>query len=277
MPLITIEGLAARLGDPDLRICDVRWYLADPDQGRREYERGHLPGAVFVDLETVLTGPEGPGRHPLPSPPEFARRLGALGIGRHHTVVAYDSSGGGIAARLWWMLRGIGHGSVYVLDGGFPAWTAAGLPVSTESPTHPPVALEAPAVWPGVVDRAYLRRRLGAVDLVDARAPERYRGDTEPVDRRAGHIPTAVNRPYTENVDASGRLLPAAELGVRFAGLGSEGEVVAYCGSGVTACHAILAMEVAGIRGVLLYEGSWSDWSSDPRAGVATGPEPGSP
>ena len=277
MSLIGVEALAARLDDPDLRICDVRWYLDDPDQGRREYARGHLPGALFVDLETVLTGTDGPGRHPLPPPAEFARRIGALGVDRYHTVVAYDSSGGGTAARLWWMLRGIGHSSVFVLDGGFPAWTAAGLPLATEPAAHPPASLEAPAAWPGLVDRSFVRHHLGTIDLVDARASERYRGDSEPVDPRAGHIPTAVNLPYTENLDASGRLLSAAELAARFDGLGKEREVVAYCGSGVTACQAILAMEVAGIRGALLYEGSWSDWSADPEGPVMTGPEPGSP
>lgn len=275
MPIISVDALASRLDDPDLRICDVRWYLADPAQGRREYGEGHLPGAVFVDLETHLTGADGPGRHPLPTPPEFARRIGALGVGRHHTVVVYDSSGGGIAARLWWMLRGIGHGAVFVLDGGFPAWTAASLPLTTRVPAHPPVSWTAPAAWPGVVDRSYLRSSLGAIDLVDARAPERYRGETEPVDPRAGHIPTAVNRPYAENVDASGRLLPRSELAARFAGLGEERPVVAYCGSGVTACHAILSMEVAGLRGALLYEGSWSDWCSDSASHAVTGAEPG--
>ncbi len=277
MALITVDDVAARLDDPDLRICDVRWYLADPDRGRREYDASHLPGAIFVDLEQDLTGSEGPGRHPLPSPGEFARRIGALGVGRENTVVVYDSAGGGVAARLWWMLRGVGHSTVFVLDGGFDAWQAAGLPLTSKVPRFPSAHLEAPPAWPGVVDRSFVRTRLGTIDLVDARAAERYRGDAEPVDRLAGHIPTALNRPYTDNLDDSGRFLPPDRLAVRYAGLGRDRPVVAYCGSGVTACHAILAMQLAGIRGALLYEGSWSDWSAAPETPVATGAEPGTP
>ncbi len=275
MPLITVDALAARLDDPDLRLCDVRWYLTDPGRGRREYEAAHLPGAVFVDLEADLTGPTGPGRHPLPSPGRFATRMGELGVGRHHTVVVYDDGGGGVAARLWWMLRGIGVASVFVLDGGLSAWRAAALPLTTEVPRPSPVDLPAPPTWPGVVDRSFVSARLGSFDLIDARASERYRGEVEPVDPLAGHIPTAVNLPYTENLDETGRFRAPAELAARYAGLGAGRPIVAYCGSGVTACHAILALELAGVSGVLLYEGSWSDWSSVEGAPVAVGPDPG--
>ncbi|MFO7547763.1 MAG: sulfurtransferase [Acidimicrobiia bacterium] len=275
-PLVGVAELAARIHDPLLRVCDVRWYLADPALGRREYGEGHLPGAVFVDLEEVLTGDEGPGRHPLPRPGEFARAIGALGIGPHHRVVAYDASGGSTAARLWWMLRAIGHPEVAVLDGGLPAWVEAGHAVSTEVPGHPPEDVPAPERWPGVVDRHLVAASLGRIVLLDARAGERYRGEIEPVDPVAGHIPTARNVPYATLLDGH-RLLPVGELRNRLAlaGVSPERPTVASCGSGVTACHLLLAMEVAGMGSGLLYEGSWSDWSAHLALPVATGTDPG--
>lgn len=276
--VVSVAELADDLGSPDLRVCDVRWHLADPDRGRVEYQEGHVPGAVFVDLETVLTGQDGPGRHPLPDPTDFARRLAASGIGRGHRVVAYDDAGGSIAARLWWMLGAIGHGEVAVLDGGYPAWLEAGLPVETEPPALPPaVPLPAPEHWPGTVDRKQVASLAGRVPVVDVRAPERYRGDAEPVDPIAGHIPGAVNLPFSILLDG-GRLRPVQELRALLEGVGAgDGAFVAHCGSGVNACHLLLAADLAGVEGGLLYEGSWSDWSRHPGSPVATGDDPGEP
>lgn len=278
MSLISPEDLAARLDDPDLRIVDVRWYLGEPGRGRAAYEAGHLPGAIFLDLDVDLAAPTGPGRHPLPAPADLAERLGRAGIGTSGLVVAYDDVGGWVAARLWWMLDDLGHGRAAVLDGGFPAWVEAGLPVTTEVPALPPARLELAERWTKVVDRDELLARLGRVVLLDARGAPRYRGETEPIDPIAGHIPTALNAPTDGNLGPDGRFLPAAELGARFRALGAGRavEVVTSCGSGVSACHHSLAMRLAGLPDPILYPGSWSDWS---RAGypVATGPDPGDP
>jgi len=278
-PLVSTEALAKRLGDPSLRIVDARWYLGRPGDGRRAYDAGHIPGAIFVDVDTDLTAPGGPGRHPLPEPGAFARRMAALGIGNANEVVVYDDVGGWVAARLWWMLDDLGHIGVAVLDGGYPAWQAAGLQTTTDVPA-PPAAHFVPArtAWRRVIDRDALKARLGEVVLLDARAGPRYRGETEPVDPAPGHIPTAISAPSTENLGPDGRHLPADRLRARFEGLGVEAEgpreVVTSCGSGITACANALAMRIAGLPDPILYPGSYSDWS---RAGepVATGPEPG--
>jgi thiosulfate/3-mercaptopyruvate sulfurtransferase len=264
--------LAARLGEPGLRICDVRWYLAEPERGRREYAAGHLPGAVFVDLERDLSGTGGPGRHPLPQPAAFAATLGQLGVSPGHTVVAYDAAGGSVAARLWWMLRSIGHRDARVLDGGLPACTAAGLHLSTEPAAPVPQVYPAPAGWTGVVDLEAVRTRPPGVILIDVRAAQRYRGEVEPVDPRAGHVPGAVNRPWTANLAPDGRFLRPEELRARYASAGEE--PIVSCGSGVNACHAVLAMEVAGVAAPRLWEGSWSEWSRRADLPAATGPRP---
>jgi thiosulfate/3-mercaptopyruvate sulfurtransferase len=278
-PLVAAEALASRLGDPRLRVADVRWYLGQPGEGRRRYEAAHVPGAVFVDIDTDLAAPPGPGRHPLPDPRAFAARMGALGIGNEQDVVVYDDAGGTIAARLWWMLDALGHRSVAVLDGGLPAWEAAGLPLTPEIPSYAAARLTAPAGgWPRTLDRAELKKRLGSVVLLDARAGPRYRGEVEPVDRVPGHIPTAVSAPYEGNFSADGRLLPPAALRERFEAVevtgARAGEVVTSCGSGITACHNALAMRVAGLPDPILYPGSYSDWSGSGEP-VATGSEPG--
>ncbi len=276
MALMTVEELAGRLSDPSLVICDVRWYLADPEQGKAEYGRSHLPGARFVDLDTDLSGPEGPGRHPLPSPGVFARTLGRMGIGPDHTVVAYDSSGGAIAARLWWMLSSVGHRSALVLDGGFPAWRKAGLPETAELPAVTTMEYPPPGGWTGRVDGEQVHNLLGRSLILDARSEDRYRGENETIDPRAGHIPTAFSAFFGKNLTSEGVFLSDEDLKRRFRRLGVEDSepTVAYCGSGVTACHNLLAMEVAGFSG-LLYEGSWSDWSGNPDRLVVTGPDPG--
>jgi thiosulfate/3-mercaptopyruvate sulfurtransferase len=278
--LIDAADLKALIGDPRLRIADVRWQLLDPEYGRRAYASGHLPGAVFIDLPTILSATvgSGPGRHPLPSPARFAADLGGLGIGDEHLVIAYDDAGGTTAARLWWMLRDLGHDAVAVLDGGVAAWIDAGGELSTEPSTHLPARLRLADRWRTTIERATLRDRLGDITLLDARATERYRGDTEPIDPVAGHIPTARSLPATELLDAAGALLPPDELAARLgaAGVDPARPVVVSCGSGVTAAQLALAISVAGLPEPLLYEGSFSDWS---RSGlpVATGDDPGSP
>jgi thiosulfate/3-mercaptopyruvate sulfurtransferase len=280
-PLVTAEELASRLGDPKLRVADVRWYLGQPGEGRRRYEAGHVSGAVFVDIDTDLAARPGAGRHPLPDPRAFAARMGALGIGDDQDVVVYDDAGGTIAARLWWMLDALGHKGVAVLDGGLPAWEAAGLALTAEVPSYPAARLTPPAGgWPRTLDRAELKKRLGSVVLLDARAGPRYRGEVEPVDRVAGHIPTAVSAPYEGNLRADGGFLPPAELLERFEQVGvteaHPNDVITSCGSGITACHNALAMRVAGLPDPILYPGSYSDWSASGEP-VATGSEPGPP
>lgn len=278
MPLIAPEALRARLDDPDLRIVDVRWYLGRPGEGRAAYDRGHLPGAIHLDLDDDLSAPDGPGRHPLPDVAAFARRMGDAGIGSGNAVVAYDDAGGWVAARLWWMLERIGHRGVRVLDGGIRAWVEAGGQLTTAEPHWPPARLEVLSGWSATVDRDELRSRLGRVVLLDARAAPRYRGEVEPIDPAAGHIPTAISAPFEGNLGPDGRFLPPDVLAARFRALGaaSGAEVVTYCGSGTSALHHALAMRIAGMADPTLYVGSWSDWST---AGypVATGPEPGPP
>ena len=278
-PLISVAELAGSIDDPSLRVVDVRWYLGKPGEGRRAYDAGHLPGAIFLDVDGDLADPPetGPGRHPLPSPTAFAARLAAAGIGDGHRVVAYDDVGGWVASRLWWMLDDLGHPCVQVLDGGLAAWMAAGYPLTTDVPAWPPAALRLGDAWTDVIDREQLRSRLGSVRLLDARAGARYRGEVEPIDAYAGHIPTAWSAPTDGNLTSDGRFRTAAELGDRYRSLGADGSagpVVVACGSGVAATHDALALRVAGLPDALLYPGSYSDWT---QAGlpVHTGDEPG--
>jgi thiosulfate/3-mercaptopyruvate sulfurtransferase len=262
--------------DPaQVRVVDVRWYLGRPGDGRRAYDVGHIPGAIFLDVDTDLVAPTGRGRHPLPSPTDFADRLARAGIGDADLVVAYDDVGGWVAARLWWMLDDLGHRASAVLDGGIWAWIAAHLPLSTDEPRLAAAQLHLADRWQRVIDRDALRARLGSVVLLDARAGERYRGETEPIDPVPGHIPTALSAPTAGNLRADGRFLLPADLAERFRSLGADRRtVVTACGSGVAACHNALALRVAGLPDAILYDGSYSDWST---AGypIATGPEPG--
>jgi len=272
--MISVAELAARLDDPALAaataVCDVRFYLADHEQGRREYGQAHIPGAVYVDLHTQLAGGPGGGRHPLPPVDAFVRLLGTLGISPATYVVAYDSAGGGTAARLWWMLRSIGHGQAAVLDGGLPAWERAGYPLTSEVPPVEPVTYPPVERWSGIVDAGAVAEgaALGAT-IVDSRAPERFRGEVETIDKQAGHIPGAINLYHAENLAADGTHRPVSELAERFTGVGDS--PIVYCGSGVTACHNLLAMSLVGISRARLYPGSWSEWSSDPERPIATG------
>jgi thiosulfate/3-mercaptopyruvate sulfurtransferase len=273
-PLVDVAWLHAHAGDPDVRVIDVRWYMRDR-RGADEYARGHVPGAVFVDLDRDLSAPVGPGRHPLPAREAFERAMRRAGVSAQTRVVAYDDAGGSIAARLWWLLRYFGHARVAVLDGGLPAWTAAGHPLVAEVPAVPEGTFTAaPPRDEATVDKAYVaaaRTREGVL-LLDARAPERYRGEVEPVDARPGHIPGARNAPWAGNLEA-GRFRSPEALRARFEELGVRDarEAIVYCGSGVTACHDLLAMERAGLPGAKLYVGSWSDWAQDPSLPGATG------
>jgi thiosulfate/3-mercaptopyruvate sulfurtransferase len=276
-PWISPEALQVRLGAPDLRVVDVRSSLADHAAGRRAYRAGHLPGAIFLDLETDLSAPLGAhgGRHPLPDPERAAAVFGAAGIDAATHVVAYDDAGGMVAGRVWWMLRWLGHERAQVLDGGVDAWSAAGGALVTEVPAVAPTTL-VPLVRDGMtVDRAWLLAHAGdpGVVVVDARAPERYRGEVEPIDARGGHIPGAINLPYADNLEG-GRFRAPAALRARYAALADAGTVVVYCGSGVSAAHDLMALEACGIAGARLYPGSWSDWVSYADAEVALGPEP---
>lgn len=273
-PIITASEYASESAGPRPPVLlDVRWQLGGP-HGRPDYEAGHLPGAVFVDLDTELAGPAGSGgRHPLPDPEAFGAVMRRAGVGQDTPVVVYDGGQGWAAARAWWLLRWTGHPDVRVLDGGLAAWTgdlSTGIPDPAEGDFRPK-----PGALPTLdADAAAALARTGL--LLDARAAERYRGDVEPIDRVGGHIPGAVSAPTTVNVAEDGRYLPAERLAERFTGLGAgkSGEAVGvYCGSGVSGAHEVLALEIAGIRAAL-YPGSWSEWSADPARPVATGPEP---
>ena len=276
-PLVSCAWLEDHLSGPGVRVVDTRWYLGEPGKGRRGYERGHIPEALFLDLDDDLVAPTGPGRHPLPDRAHFAALLGRIGIGNRHRVVVYDQGPGAIAVRLWWMLRDLGHSRASILDGGFAEWTARGRPTTTEVRRLPPTTFEVGDTRTFTIDRHALRSRLGKVQVIDARPPERYRGNIEPVDPVAGHIPTSISAPTDGNVGADGRFKSPQELAEHFQKMGLDPGVpiVSSCGSGVTACHNILALRLAGFPEAILYPGSWSDWSSSGFPAV-TGPEPGS-
>jgi thiosulfate/3-mercaptopyruvate sulfurtransferase len=273
--LVSVADLSSALSGEDAPLLlDVRWSLTGPP-GIETYRAGHLPGAVFVDLDRDLAGPPGlAGRHPLPEPEQATETLRRLGVRTGGSVVVYDDGDASVAARAWWLLRWAGHDGVRVLDGGYAAWLAAGRPVVTGDP---------PEVTPGdVVVRPGGMRVVDADDaaaiarsgvLLDVRAPARFRGETEPVDPVAGHVPGARNAPLAGNLGPDGRFLDPADLAARFAALGVRPgvDVAAYCGSGVGAAQTVLALEVAGLSGAL-YAGSWSQWVADPDRPVATGP-----
>jgi len=280
-PLMQAGELAAEIerNPAALLVCDCSFDLGAPQAGRQAYEQGHVPGAVHVDLERDLSiAPTGRnGRHPLPRAEDFAARMAALGAGSATRIVAYDASGGMFAARLWWMLRWVGHAQAAVLDGGLQAWREAGLPLSTGAePARPAGDFQVRPPLAATVDYADVRARLedGRRVLIDARGADRYRGENETLDPVGGHIPGARNRPYRDNLAADGRFKPAAELRAEFEAVlagASPADSVAQCGSGVTACHNLLAMEAAGLAGAALYPGSWSEWCAQPGAPVATG------
>lgn len=295
-PLVSVDRLAKWLEGPTPPVVvDLRWYLGRPGDGHRAYQDGHLPGAIFLDLDEDLADLGGfgaPGRHPLPDPASFVARMAAAGIADGTRVVGYDDVGGWVAARLWWMLDNLGFGGrgidgefAGVLDGGIKAWVESGRALETSVPGSPatPARLTLAGPWSAVIEREALKSRLGTLTLLDARGAPRYRGETEPVDPVAGHIPTAISAPIDTNLAADGHVLGIDKLRAQYAALGIDEasgtpghEVVISCGSGTSTCHHALAMRAAGLPDPFVYVGSYSDWS---RSGepVATGPEPGPP
>ncbi len=279
--LVSVSQLAEHLDDVGWRIVDCRFDLADTARGERDYAQGHIPAACYAHLDRDLSSPitADSGRHPLPDPRRLITWLGSIGIGNNTQVVAYDDSGGTMAVRLWWLLRWLGHDAVALLDGGWQAWMAARLAVESGADQPRP-----PADFAGEPDGSQVigTRRLSAqvsggdaaLLLMDARTAERFRGESEPIDPVAGHIPGAINLPLQLNLNADGTFRSAAELRALYRpaiGDYDPPQVVAMCGSGVTACHNLLAMEIAGLSGGKLYAGSWSEWIRDSGRPVATG------
>ncbi len=275
--LVATAELAVHLSDPDWVIIDCRHELSDAAAGRTQYRRSHIPGAYFLDaaedLAAPLTGSN--GRHPLPGVDLFAKRLAGVNLGPGKQAIAYDAQGGMFAARLWWMLRWLGHDAAAVLDGGWDKWVAEGRPVTAASPP-PATGTFRPSEGKGAVDANFVLASLdnAEVTLLDARSPDRYRGENETLDPVGGHIPGALNRFFRDNLEPSGEFKPRERLRGEFTALlkGRRLEgLVHYCGSGVSACHNVLAMEIAGLPSGRLYPGSWSEWCADPLRPRAAG------
>lgn len=275
--LVQAETLSIALARPDLVVVDCRYSLVDPNAGESAYQASHVPGALYAHLDRDLSAPggvAGHGRHPWPAADRFGALLGRWGVTPQTQVVAYDEADGAYAARLWFLLKAFGHEKAAVLDGGFKRWVSLGLQTETM------VARRMPTSYPGTFDMSRLVDADAVADhvrnggfLLDARAAERFRGEDEPIDRVAGHVPGAINRPFQENLQG-GRFKSAMELAEEYRGLlagHAASEAVVMCGSGVTACHLLLAMERAGLKGARLYPGSWSGWIGDPSRPVATG------
>ncbi|WP_219834811.1 sulfurtransferase [Paenibacillus sp. R14(2021)] len=275
--IVSLKWLLARMYESDIVIVDCRFQLGKPTAGREAYETSHIPGAVYLDLEKDLSAPieEHGGRHPLPDIAQLTGVLSRVGIGNETRVVAYDDQGGAMASRLWWLLKYLGHEAVYVLDEGFTAWEKAGFPVNAEQRVLIPAPFFATVQHNMLVEMDEVRENIGKdrVTLIDSREGARYRGELEPIDRVAGHIPGALNRFWAEGRGADGKWKGAEEQEARFEGLDKERETIVYCGSGVTACPNVLALEEAGFSKVRLYAGSWSDWISYEGNPIGTGDE----
>ncbi|WP_020395500.1 sulfurtransferase [Thiolinea disciformis] len=275
--LIECSSLLKNLSRPDYLVIDCRFNLSDPLWGQKAYQQGHIPTAHYFHLDHDLSSPITPlsGRHPLPDPIKLAKRLTDVGLSAKHQVVVYDESNGMMASRAWWLLHWMGHEAVAVLNGGLAAWQSIDAPITTDLPTPQAAPLWTPSLVPSVISTEQLWLTAHpAWQLIDARAAERFRGEVEPIDPIAGHIPKALNRPLTDNLQADGRFKTPEQLKAGWLTLlnGKLPEnIVHMCGSGVSACHNILAMEVAGLTGSKLYAGSWSEWIRDPQRPVATG------
>ncbi len=282
-PLTSAAWLLEHYLDHDVRLVDARFLLGQPNAGRDAYDSGHIPGAIFLDLERDLSSPKQSdgrgGRHPLPDPNVLASRLSGLGIGNQDSVIAYDdpSTGQGFyAAHVWWLLRYLGHDRVSVLDGGLPAWIAAGGTLEEDLPFYGTASFTPRVRAEMLVNAEDVTARGSGAVLIDSRAAPRYRGEVEPIDSKAGHIPGAINLDWSASLEPDGKFKASSAQTERFTALENVEEVLVYCGSGVSACGNLLALEVAGISGAKLYAGSWSDWISQPDAPIALGQEPGS-
>ncbi|WP_281890871.1 sulfurtransferase [Paenibacillus sp. YYML68] len=275
--IVSREWLFEHGTDEHVIVMDCRYVLGSPDAGRSAYAVEHIPNAVFIDMEHDLSGPKGAhgGRHPLPDIQELAGKLGRLGVGPDAHVIAYDDQGGAMAARLWWLLVYMGHDRVSILDGGYTAWKEAGYPVTDDTPIVHPVEFAANVRSDMLVTVDDVKQRLERRDvvLIDSREARRYEGIEETIDKKAGHIPGAINRFWKEGLNERGLWRTPDEQKQRFAELGEAQEVIVYCGSGITACPNVLALKQAGIEQVKLYAGSWSDWISYEDNPVATGKE----
>jgi thiosulfate/3-mercaptopyruvate sulfurtransferase len=276
--ILSTDELAAHLDDPQWVVFDCRFTLTDPGAGRTAYAHAHIPGARYAHLDEDLSSPKTAhsGRHPLPDPAVLAEKLGQWGVGEQSQVVVYDDSFGAIAVRLWWLLRWLGHDAVAVLDGGLPKWLREEKPVAQHLPDITPTIFHARpdhAMWVDTQDVQKALTHEQAI-LLDARAEVRFTGDREPIDPVAGHIPGAINLPFEDNLDLRGNLLPPAELREFYLGIlqgRPASQVIHMCGSGITACHNLLAMEIAGLTGAKLYPGSWSEWITDQTRPITTG------
>lgn len=276
--LVSTQELAAQLGNPDWIVLDCRFTLTDPDGGRLAYAESHIPGARYIHLDDDMASPAGSGgRHPLPDPKVLSAKLCKLGVGINRQVVVYDDSFGSMAVRMWWLLRWLGHPAVALLDGGYPKWQREKRPIAKEAPPeiHPASCPSLPerSQW---VDADEVTAALSdtKLRLIDARPDRRFSGDYEPLDPIAGHVPGAINWPFEENLDFDGTFLAPEALRENYQALlngAAPHQVIHMCGSGVTACHNILAMEIAGLSGSRLYPGSWSEWITDPARPIATG------
>lgn len=277
--IVSAQELSRHINDPGWVVFDCRFTLSDPAAGRRAYEQGHIPGARYADLNLDLSSPvtEKTGRHPLPSPAELSAKLGAWGVDGAKQVVVYDDAFGAMAGRMWWLLRWLGHSAVAVLDGGLHAWNRSGGQLTAEMPAVMATQFtpkQNDQLWVGA-DHVAAAAKGGIV--LDARAEERFLALMEPFDKVAGHVPGALNLPFEDNLDMGGRFLPPDELKEVYEPLIRDlppGKVVHMCGSGVTACHNLLAMEIAGLTGSKLYPGSWSEWITDPSRPIATDEAP---
>jgi thiosulfate/3-mercaptopyruvate sulfurtransferase len=264
--IVSLEWLAGHLNRPNIRVIDCRFQLGSPKAGRESYERGHIPHAFYFDLEEDLSSPVGKhgGRHPLPDLDLLADKLGKAGIDADTAVVLYDDQGGPFASRLWWLLRYMGHKKAAVLDGGYSQWVNQGYPVTTEKPVSQPKVFQIQVQKDMLVRMEEVKAKLGedGVTIIDSRDAKRYRGEEEPIDPAAGHIPGAVNYFWKDSLAADGHWKSAEELRTHFSALSPEDEIIVYCGSGVTACPNVLSLHRAGFKKIRLYAGSWSDWVS---------------